>query len=298
MTSPTYGSLFSGVGGFDMGFDRAGYRCVFQVEWDDHCQQTLAHHWPDVPRWSDVKDVNGAELPPCDVLTFGSPCQDLSVAGRRAGLDGGRSSMFHEAIRIVKEMRYATQTYPRVIIWENVAGALESNRGADFGSVLDQMADIGALVLEWNVLDACHWLPQRRRRIFLIAILDPAVAERDRGEILPIRSGDQRYSAETATGMVAFYRTHGKRDTAQLGISPTLKAVSQICIASADDPPRGLTPIEHERLMGWPDNHTLYRADGKTNSDSTRYKMCGNGVATPVAYWVAEQLLALLEIRD
>jgi DNA (cytosine-5)-methyltransferase 1 len=104
----TYGSLFSGVGGFDMGFDQENYECVFQVEWDKHCQNILAKHWPEVPKWSDVQDVNGAEIPPCDVLTFGSPCQDLSVAGKRAGLEGTKSSMFYEATRIIKEMRNAT----------------------------------------------------------------------------------------------------------------------------------------------------------------------------------------------
>lgn len=120
MTRPTYGSLFSGVGGMDMGFD-THMDCVFQVEWDKHAQSILRRHWPDVPKWGDVQEVNGADLPPCDVLTFGSPCQDLSIAGKRAGLDGDRSSMFYEAVRIIKEMRDATNNvYPRITVWENV----------------------------------------------------------------------------------------------------------------------------------------------------------------------------------
>jgi len=190
----TYGSLFSGVGGFDLGFDQAGYDCVFQVEWDKHCQQILARHWPDVPRWSDVQDVNGAELPPCDVLTFGSPCQDLSVAGKRAGLDGNKSSMFFEATRIIKEMRNATgNLYPRIAVWENVPGALSSNKGADFKTVLDEMGDCGALEQEWAVLDAQHFgVPQRRRRIFLVAVFDPAIAGRCASQILPVSEGKRR----------------------------------------------------------------------------------------------------------
>ena len=81
---PTFGSLFAGVGGFDLGFEAAGFECKFQVEWDKHCQQILAHHWPNVPKWGDVSEVSGYDLPPVDVITYGFPCQDLSVAGRRA----------------------------------------------------------------------------------------------------------------------------------------------------------------------------------------------------------------------
>ena len=108
-----YVSLFSGVGGFDLGFDAAGWKCVAQVEWDKDCQQVLARHWPNVPRWGDVSEVCGAELPVADVISFGSPCQDLSVAGKRAGLDGERSGLFHQAIRIIREMRDATDEIGR-----------------------------------------------------------------------------------------------------------------------------------------------------------------------------------------
>lgn len=194
MTGLTYGSLFSGVGGMDMGFD-THMDCVFQVEWDKHAQSILRRHWPDVPKWGDVQEVNGADLPPCDVLTFGSPCQDLSVAGKRAGLDGGRSSMFYEAVRIIKEMRDATSSrptgpLPRAVLWENVPGALSSNNGADFKSVVDEMVDLGACLVEWAVLDAQHFgVPQRRRRVFLVAIFDPATAERCPDPLLPVSEG-------------------------------------------------------------------------------------------------------------
>jgi site-specific DNA-cytosine methylase len=191
----TYGSLFAGVGGFDMGMEQAGYEPVFQVEWDKNCQKILHHHWPTVPKWGDVCDVNGADLPPCDVLIFGSPCQDLSVAGKRAGLqDGDRSSMFFEAVRIIKEMRDATNSiYPRATIWENVPGALSSNKGADFGVVLSSLADIGAITQEYAVLDAQYFrsTPQRRRRIFLVSIFCPTASERCPDPLLPLIQGSR-----------------------------------------------------------------------------------------------------------
>ena len=187
----TFGSLFAGVGGFDMGFEQAGFECRFQVEWDKHCQSVLDRHWPNVPKWGDVCDVDGSWLPHVDVLIFGSPCQDLSVAGKRAGIDGGRSSMFFEATRIIKEMRNATGgTYPRVVVWENVPGALSSNKGADFQAVLNEMGDCGSLLTEWAVLDAQHFgVPQRRRRIFLVSIFDPATADRCPNPLFPVSQG-------------------------------------------------------------------------------------------------------------
>jgi DNA (cytosine-5)-methyltransferase 1 len=194
---PTFGSLFAGVGGFDLGMEAAGWRCGFQVEWDKNCQQTLSYHWPDVPRWGDVCEVNGADLPPVDCITFGSPCQDLSVAGKRAGLSGGRSSMFYEAMRIIREMRNATgNVYPRYIIWENVVGALSSRNGDDFEAVLREMADAGATFLEWAVLDAQFFgVPQRRRRVFVIAGFDSAKANGSGQEILPVGEGRARHSS-------------------------------------------------------------------------------------------------------
>ncbi len=472
---PTYGSLFSGVGGFDMGFDQESYECVFQVEWDKNCQQILTKHWPKVPKWSDVQEVNGAEIPPCDVLTFGSPCQDLSVAGKRAGLDGGRSSMFYEATRIIQEMRNATKSiYPRVVIWENVPGALSSNNGADFGQVLDTLADCGAVDIHWSILDAQHFgVPQRRRRIFVVAIFDPTATERCPETLLPVIKGSRGdfkkgrtarkdasrnveasidSSSQWAAGstdndilstsvcskwakgsggpsgsehynMVVESETVGAlcaRDFKGVGnqyvdenklvvqeafvksrraqsdtddetwvegdVTPTLNAFdnggetratvlmpvaysiredakantfsatetdtalclnglvpstqshhAQIFIAepqtiifenSYRDGPRigddichtlpakmglgggntpmlaepiehrlavrRLTPLECERLMGWPDDHTRWRADGKEQADTNRYKQCGNGVATPVAKWIAGHIKAIL----
>jgi len=185
-------SLFSGVGGFDMGLENAGMETVFQCEWDKHANTILNKHWPDVPKWEDVSTLTGKHIlskaPVIDVVAWGSPCQDLSVAGKRSGLEGERSGLFHEGIRIIKELRKETNgQYPRISIWENVVGALNSNRGADFGIILDEMAEAGALVIEWAVLDAQHFgIPQRRRRVFVIAIFDPAIAQRCPNPLLPV----------------------------------------------------------------------------------------------------------------
>ncbi len=193
-----FGSLFAGVGGFDLGLEAAGWECGWQVEWDPHCQQTLAHHWPTVPRWGDVATVNGADLPLVDVITFGSPCQDLSVAGKRAGLEGSRSGLFFEATRIIKEMRDATgNTFPRWAIWENVVGALSSRGGDDFEAVLKEMAGLGPSFIEWAVLDAQFFgVPQRRRRVFVIACFDPAIAERSGTQILAVGEGRARNTSK------------------------------------------------------------------------------------------------------
>jgi DNA (cytosine-5)-methyltransferase 1 len=190
-------SLFSGVGGFDLGLEAAGMETVFQCEWDKHATSILERHWPHVPRWGDITTLTGkhilAHAPVIDVVAWGSPCQDLSVAGKRAGLEGSRSGLFHEGVRIIKELRKETNNeYPRISIWENVYGALNSNRGADFGVILNEMAEAGSLVQEWRVLDAQYFgVPQRRRRVFLISVFDSATAARCPDPLLPVSEGMQ-----------------------------------------------------------------------------------------------------------
>jgi DNA (cytosine-5)-methyltransferase 1 len=185
-------SLFSGVGGFDLGLENAGMKTIYQCEWDKHATTILERHWPQVPRWGDISTLTAKEIlrhgTPPDVVAWGSPCQDLSVAGKRAGLEGQRSGLFHEGIRIINELRKETNNeYPKISIWENVAGALSSNRGADFGVILDEMAKAGAMVIEWGLLDAQHFgIPQRRRRVFCIAIFNSATATNCPNPLLPI----------------------------------------------------------------------------------------------------------------
>ena len=196
-------SLFSGVGGFDMGLENAGMQTVFQCEWDKHANTILNKHWPQVPKWEDVSTLTGKHIlskaPVIDVVAWGSPCQDLSVAGKRSGLEGERSGLFHEGIRIIKELRKESNgQYPRISIWENVVGALNSNRGADFGIIINEMAEAGAMVIEWAVLDAQYFgVPQRRRRVFVIAIFNPAIAERCPSPLLPVSESLPRHLAKS-----------------------------------------------------------------------------------------------------
>lgn len=202
----TVGSLFAGVGGFDLGFETAGFKVAWQVEWDERCRSVLARHWPDVPRYGDVRDVNGAELAPVDCITYGFPCQDLSVAGNRAGLDGERSGLFFEATRIIREMRKATDgRYPTWVVAENVAGLLNADDGHAMGRALDELADIGAVGIEWTLLDAQHFgVPQRRRRVFIVAWFDPRAVSVD--PLFPVAEscqGHPQTGRETGSGVAA-----------------------------------------------------------------------------------------------
>ena len=161
-------SLFAGVGGFDLAMQRKGVKVVASVEIDSKCNEVLAKHFPEATQFTDVTTVKGEDLinagfnPRTGIITGGFPCQDLSVAGKRAGLAGERSGLFWEIARLVEE----TQT--EYFLIENVPGLLTSNKGRDFGVVVGTMADIGYSI-GWRVLDAQHFgVPQRRRRVFIV----------------------------------------------------------------------------------------------------------------------------------
>jgi DNA (cytosine-5)-methyltransferase 1 len=189
-------SLFSGVGGFDMGLTNTGKMITaFMCEIDKHARSVLDYHWPEVPKWDDVTTLTGAYILEktggVDVVAWGSPCQDLSIAGKRAGLTGERSGLFHHGIRIIKELRELSNgKYPTWSIWENVAGALSSNKGADFGEVLYEMDEAGACFSEWSLLDAQYFgVPQRRRRVFVTSCFDSSVSEGCPEPLLPVAQG-------------------------------------------------------------------------------------------------------------
>lgn len=197
-------SLFAGVGGFDLGLELAGHECVGQVEIDKHCQTVLANHWPDVPRHDDVRTANEwadqiGLVGRTDLVCGGFPCQDVSVAGRRAGLAGERTGLFWDALS------FASHVKARWVLLENVPGLLTSNQGRDFGTVLAALADAGYCHLEWRVLDSQFFgVPQRRRRVFLIA----GVAVPDRRPLLVEPKGSVwdssplRTSGQKVTGTV------------------------------------------------------------------------------------------------
>ena len=192
----TLGSLFDGSGGFPLGGLLSGITPLWASEVEPFPIRVTTKRLPFMKHYGDISSMNGGEIEPVDIITFGSPCTDMSIAGKRAGLDGKQSSLFYQAIRIVKEMRCATNgEYPRFIVWENVPGAFSSNKGEDFKAVLE--AVIGVVCpetevpmpeknrwpyadlymgdgwsLAYRTLDAQYWgVPQRRRRIFLVADL-------------------------------------------------------------------------------------------------------------------------------
>lgn len=155
--------LFSGIGGFHLGFERAGYKVnSFFSEIDPHAIAVYKHKFPKSTYVGSVTDVRGADLPHIDLITFGSPCQDFSLAGKRKGMDGDRSSLILEAIRLIGECR------PRVFVWENVKGTFSSNSGEDFAAILQAFANIGGYRLEWQLLNTSWFLPQNRERIYLV----------------------------------------------------------------------------------------------------------------------------------
>ena len=213
----TLGSLFDGSGGFPLGGLLAGITPVWASEIEPFPIRVTTKRLPFMKHYGNISAMDGGKIEPVDIITFGSPCQDMSVAGRRDGLDGSRSSLFYEAVRIIKEMRCATGgRYPRYIVWENVPGAFSSNKGEDFKAVLEAVIGIAEPNAQvpmpekarwpyadlylgdgWSVayrtLDAQYWgVPQRRRRIYLVADLAGGSA----GKILFESEGLSGYSAE------------------------------------------------------------------------------------------------------
>jgi DNA (cytosine-5)-methyltransferase 1 len=188
----TLGSLFDGSGGFPLGGLISGITPLWASEIEPFPIRVTTKRLPQVEHYGDVSTLDGAKLPPVDIITFGSPCQDMSIAGKREGLGGSRSNLFYQAVRIVKEMRCKTDgRYPRFVVWENVPGAFSSNKGKDFKAVLEEICKVkdpcvyvpesakwqnaGEILgdgfsVAWRVFDAQFWgVPQRRKRIYLVA---------------------------------------------------------------------------------------------------------------------------------
>lgn len=213
----TLGSLFDGSGGFPLGGLLAGITPVWASEIEPFPIRVTTRRFPSMKHYGDISQMDGGKIEPVDIITFGSPCTDMSIAGKRAGLDGAQSSLFYQAIRIIKEMRCATNgRYPRWICWENVVGAFSSNQGLDFKTVLEAVIGIiepGTEVpmpeknrwpyadlymgerwsIAYRTVDAQHWgVPQRRRRVYLVGDLAGQCA----GQVLFESEGLSGYSAE------------------------------------------------------------------------------------------------------
>ena len=320
------GSTFSGVGGLDLGLERAGMQVIWQAEIDDWCRRVLTHHWPDTKLYEDVKDIGGSAEKP-DILVGGFPCQDLSLAGRRAGLKGAKSSLFFEYSRICGELR------PQWFLLENVGGLLSSADGRDFGIVLSEMAALG-YGISWRVLDARFFgVPQRRRRVFIVGCLGEDGCKRAVRALGTGREGDlktskcswQKSSQKSGTGARASAEVAKCLTTSNQRLDPEYETfvVSGIAenqrgevretttaqiMTSGGKPGQGypavhisrqsdqhlvrrLTPVECERLMSWPDNFTAI--DGEKTPDKKRYSACGNGVVSNVSEWIGKRIMAV-----
>ena len=262
--------LFSGCGGFSKGLSQAGFDIQnhYFSEVDKYAIANYKHNFKNSNYVGAVQDVRGIKA---DIITFGSPCQDFSLAGKRKGMDGSRSSLILEAIRIIGETR------PSVFIWENVKGAYSSNGGADFWGIIAAFANIGGYRLEWQLLNTSWFLPQRRERVYLVGYI-----------------GEPR---DDWRGVFPLGECYGKNHTQARSESDTAYTItrrywgakSQGTYIGAGDKIRAMTELECERLQGFPDNWT----DCITRSH--RYEALGNAVTVDVVQAIANKLHPLFE---
>ena len=291
--------LFSGIGGFALGFQRAGYQFTehYFSEIDKHAIANYKHNFPHAKYIGDITTLHGGDFTDIDIITFGSPCQDFSLAGKREGLAGAKSSLIAHAIALIAQLK------PSIFIWENVKGAFSSNAGADFWAIIQTLANLGGYTIEWQLLNTSWVLPQNRERIYLIGHL----AGRSIPGVFPIGENDKlldrktrkenrkrtsiktslartitaRYSkmgsndtyivpkvAATLTGgghsgglhsdmTVIRQLKRGKNKGADLKICPTISS-NAFQENNLLNGVRRLTEIECERLQGFPDNWTQY----------------------------------------
>lgn len=305
-----FGSLFSGVGGFDLGFERAGMECAWQAEKDKFALQVLNTHWPNIRKYEDVKDV-GRNAEQVDLICGGFPCQDLSVAGKRAGLAGERSGLWFEFRRIIEELA------PTWVVIENVPGLLSSNKGGDMAVLLGGLAQLG-YGWAYRVLDSQYFgVAQRRRRVFIVGHIGDATAaakvlfepeSRDWDSAPRRKNGEEntRIAGTLASSGGGLDRPAGNANELDFAI-PYIPEIARaitsgeglrqkvdqdtFMVEAMDDQGVGvrrLTPIECERLQGFPDGWT------GEHSDTQRYKMMGNAVTVNVAEWIGRRIMALL----
>ena len=293
----THGSLFAGIGGFDLGFQRQGFKTVWAVEKDKHCQRLLAARFPGVRIFDDVRKVGAAQLAKVDVISYGFPCQDVSHLGLRAGLDKGeRTNLFYEAVRIIQELEAP------IAVGENVTGLLSADNGHAMCRVAQALSAIGHCDLCWRVLSARSFgLVQGRRRVFIVSTNSDAhgdIAARRSNRILH-QSADSAPSTpppppeqnpELAADDALESQDFVVVSHAIPGLTayrwqdfPTLVCHSRYVFLAdkKSQTCRYFTPLEYERLQGFPDNWT------ESFPKTVRYRMLGNSVVPAVAEFVA-----------
>ena len=273
--------LFSGIGGFSLGFQRAGYQFTehYFSEIDKHAIANYKHNFPHAKYIGDITTLHGGDFRDIDIITFGSPCQNFSTAGKREGLKGAKSSLIQHAIALIADIR------PSVFVWENVKGAFSSNAGADFWALIKAFANIGGYRLEWQLLNTSWVLPQNRERIYLIGHL----AGRSVLGVFPIGEITKDSSKKTRN-IYDYSRTilRGYKNSSSTGSF----------IKTKDNKIRYLTEIECERLQGFPDNWTQYGDyNGRIRriSKTQRYKLIGNAVTVDIVELIAKRLKFIVD---
>ena len=273
--------LFSGIGGFSLGFQRAGYHFTehYFSEIDKHAIANYKYNFPHAINLGDITTIRPTDLTGIDIITFGSPCQDFSLAGRRKGLAGSKSSLIQHAIALIAQLR------PSVFVWENVKGAFSSNAGADFWAILQALANIGGYTIEWQLLNTSWLLPQNRERIYLIG----HIAGRSIPGVFPIGEIAKDSSKKTRN-IYDYSRTilRGYKNSTSTGSF----------IKTKDNKIRYLTEIECERLQGFPDNWTQYGYyNGRIRriSKTQRYKLIGNAVTVDIVELIAKRLKFIVD---
>lgn len=319
----TLGSLFDGIGGFPLAASEFNIKTIWSSEIDSNCMKLTKQKFSATKQLKDIKNVSGYNIEPVDIISFGSPCNNLSLAGNREGLKGQESKLFHEAIRIIDEMKEITKGgYPKYAIWENVTGALSSNKGQDFKCVLEEITKASIPIprsrkwsksgmvrgneysLAWRVMDAQYWgVPQSRKRIFLVA--DFTRRRQGAAEILFERQSEGRDIEEIYEKRKKVVRNYANniRTTGE-----GKQIISTLCasygtkwngnsgaykgshfVIEYDGRLRRLIPLECERALGFPDNWT------SGFKDTVRYKMLGNSIAIPCVKWIFKNIANILK---
>lgn len=268
--------LFSGIGGFALGFQRAGYQFTehYFSEIDKHAIANYKQNFPNAKYIGDITIIQPSDIAGADIITFGSPCQDFSLAGRREGLKGNKSSLIQYAIALIAHVR------PSLFIWENVKGAFSSNARADFWAIIQAFANIGGYRLEWQLLNTSWLLPQNRERIYLVGHL----AGRSESGVFPIREITEN-SCKKTRNIYDYSRTilRGYKNSSSTGSF----------IKTKDNKIRYLTEIECELLQGFSENWTQYGDyNGKIKAipQKERYKLIGNAVTVDIVTMIAKRL--------
>lgn len=292
-----YLDLFSGIGGFTSGILQAGatFKKHYFSEIDKYAIATYKHNFPHGEHIGSVESIRGRGIERPNIITFGFPCQDLSIAGKREGIEGERSGLFFEAMRIIRDVK------PDVFVFENVEGLLSSDEGKDFELVLREIADIGIYECEWQLIDTTCFLPQHRERVFFVG--HNATERRSCFKVFPIRT-DIKTTKNSMKIIGSVDETGHNSIWARVydptGIACTLNAKgggmgAKTGLYRVKDGIRKLTPTECERLQGFPDNftkHGVFNGSIEENSDSQRYKMLGNSVSVPIVKEIFERIFA------